>query len=195
MGNVMESKLKHLQKKVNAGGIDSYIVEEDDCDSEDSFEAAQTGGSIMDKSLVNDPSKLIDLELIKLLKYCGELEVKRQDDDYQEEIMMKSFELGKKTAPKLLIFDMDETLIAAKFEGKVPKDFEETFSFPFMESHIYVRTRPYLVDALEKLSLLYEIIVFTAGVKDYADHILDYIDPNGTIFKKRLYRTDCIQVD
>jgi len=41
--------------------------------------------------------------------------------------MMKSIELGKKTAPKLLIFDMDETLIAAKFAGKIPKDFVETF--------------------------------------------------------------------
>lgn len=34
--------------------------------------------------------------------------------------MMKSLELGKQTAPKLLIFDMDETLIAAKFENRVP---------------------------------------------------------------------------
>jgi len=29
--------------------------------------------------------------------------------------MMKSIELGKKTSPKLLIFDLDETLVAAKF--------------------------------------------------------------------------------
>jgi TFIIF-interacting CTD phosphatase-like protein len=39
---------------------------------------------------------------------------------------------------------------------------------------------------------MYEIIVFTAGQKDYADPILDYIDPHKKIFKKRLYRTDCI---
>ena len=42
---------------------------------------------------------------------------------------------------------------------------------------------------------MYEIIVFTAGQKDYADPILDYIDPHKKIFKKRLYRTDCIQVE
>lgn len=51
-----------------------------------------------------------------------------------------------------------------------------------------MRLRPYLVDALEKLSHLYEIVVFTAGVQEYADHILDYIDPDRKIFKKRLYR-------
>jgi len=41
---------------------------------------------------------------------------------------------------------------------------------------------------------MYEIIVFTAGIKNYADPILDYLDPNLKIFKKRLYRTDCIQL-
>lgn len=37
--------------------------------------------------------------------------------------MMKSFELGQITKPKLLIFDMDETLVAAKFAGQVPANF------------------------------------------------------------------------
>lgn len=39
---------------------------------------------------------------------------------------------------------------------------------------------------------LYEIVVFTAGTKDYADQILDFIDPEKSYFKKRLYRNDCI---
>ena len=41
---------------------------------------------------------------------------------------------------------------------------------------------------------LYEIVVFTAGLKEYADPILDQLDPRKEFFKKRLYRTDCIQV-
>ena len=40
---------------------------------------------------------------------------------------MKGFALGKISKKKTLIFDMDETLVAAKFEGKVPKTFEPTF--------------------------------------------------------------------
>lgn len=109
--------------------------------------------------------------------------------------MMKSLELGKKTKEKTLILDMDETLIAAKFEGKQQKKFKKTFSFDFQNTQIHVRLRPYLSDALEKLSQFYELVVFTAGVKDYADPILDKIDPDHTIFKKRLYRDTCVKTE
>lgn len=44
--------------------------------------------------------------------------------------MMKSFELGKITQPKLLIFDMDETLVAAKFGEHIPDNFLPTFTYP-----------------------------------------------------------------
>ena len=78
-------------------------------------------------------------------------------------MLLKSLDLGKKEGKKLLIFDMDETLVAAKFEGGVPKDFQATFDFQYETGRIYVRLRPYVVDCLEKLSNMYEIIVFTAG--------------------------------
>ena len=121
-----------------------------------------------------DPSKLIDLELVNLLKFCNELKKKhKEEDDYMEDIMMKSLELGKKEKDKTVLLDMDETMIAAKFEGKVSPKFITTFSFPFSGTTIHVRLRPYLQDALEKIGQLYEIVVFTAGVKEYADPILD----------------------
>lgn len=60
---------------------------------------------------------------------------------------------------------------------------------------IHVRFRPYLQECLEKLSQLYEIVVWTAGVQDYAEPILDQIDPEKTMFKKRMYRTECIKAD
>lgn len=58
--------------------------------------------------------------------------------------MLKSLQLGTKTKDKLLIFDMDETLIAAKFEGHVPNGFEATFKFPLKGTEIQVRLRPYV---------------------------------------------------
>ena len=101
----------------------------------------------------DDPSKLLDLELINLLKFCNDLKLKYKDtDEHQEEVMMKSLELGKRTKEKTLLLDMDETLIAAKFEGKQPKNFVTSFSFDFSGTFIHVRLRPYLADALEKLS-------------------------------------------
>jgi CTD small phosphatase-like protein 2 len=83
---------------------------------------------------------------------------------------------------------MDETLIAAKFEGRIPTKFEKTFSYKLQGVEVSVRLRPYVIDCLEKLAPLYEIIVFTAGQQDYADYILDYIDTSKKIFKRRLYR-------
>jgi CTD small phosphatase-like protein 2 len=62
-------------------------------------------------------------------------------------------------------------------------------------SGVSVRLRPYLVDSLEKLAEMYEIVVFTAGEQEYADNILDYIDPEKRLFKKKLYRQDCIKID
>ena len=106
----------------DSDGVDSY-----DDENDDEFKDG-------DKSMMaeKDPSKLIDLELVNLLKFCNDLKVKHKDtDDYQEEVMMKSLELGKKTKEKTLILDMDETLVAAKFEGKEPKNFKRTFSFDF----------------------------------------------------------------
>ena len=89
---------------------------DDDSDfSDDEFKDDGDKGMTAEK----DPSKLIDLELVNLLKFCHELKLKHKEtDEYQEEVMMKSLELGKKTKEKTLILDMDETMIAAKFEGQ-----------------------------------------------------------------------------
>ena len=79
--------------------------------------------------------------------------------------MLKSLQLGVQKKGKLLIFDMDETLIAAKFAGSVPLNFESTFNFKHKGSDVFVRLRPYLLDILDKLIDFYEIVVFTASEK------------------------------
>ena len=47
--------------------------------------------------------------------------------------------------------------------------------------------RPYCHDFLEEMSKYYELVIFTAAVKDYADSILDTIDHKNWI-SHRLYR-------
>ena len=108
--------------------------------------------------------------------------------------MMKSFQLGLKKKQKVLVFDMDETLISARFKNRIPENFKSTFDYNFQGTPIFVSIRPFLEECLKRLADLYEIVVFTAGVKDYADPILDQLDLKNEYFKKRLYRTDCIQV-
>ena len=66
------------QEKVNANkqagksGVDAFIVEESD-ESNDSFEEAEEAGAKTMMGNEEDPSKLIDLELVNLLRYCHEL--------------------------------------------------------------------------------------------------------------------------
>jgi CTD small phosphatase-like protein 2 len=51
-----------------------------------------------------------------------------------------------------------------------------------------LRLRPYLKIFLEEISKIYEIVIFTAGTKDYADPILDIIEKDKKFFSFRLYR-------
>lgn len=41
----------------------------------------------------------------------------------------------------------------------------------------------------------YDIIIFTASLKEYADIVLDHIDPDHKIIKHRFYRENTIAVD
>ena len=70
-----------------------------------------------------------------------------------------------------LVLDLDETLI----------------HFVDEPNNNHFLTRPGAVEFLEEMNKYYEIVIFTAGMKDYADWVLDQLDVEGTI-KHRLYR-------
>ena len=53
--------------------------------------------------------------------------------------------------------------------------------------------RPYTEQLLEKLSELYEIVVFTASEQYYADPIINFLDPSGKYISHRLYRRHCFR--
>lgn len=74
-----------------------------------------------------------------------------------------------------LVLDLDETLI----------HYEEN-----MDGTSQFLIRPYAQHFLREISKHYEIIIFTAGLKDYADFILDRLDTEKSI-SHRLYRNNC----
>lgn len=55
-------------------------------------------------------------------------------------------------------------------------------------------TRPFARNFLRNMSKHWEIVVFTAGLKDYADTILNELDPTGYI-SKRFYRDSCTCIE
>ena len=69
--------------------------------------------------------------------------------------------------PKVLVFDMDETLVSA---WKAKKDVDPYFqvkydyTFCYNQHKIEVKLRPFVIECLERLAELYEIVVYTAGI-------------------------------
>ena len=107
------------------------------------------------------------------------------------------------TRSKTLLLDMDETLIHSEEfeEEKYKRGHPQRYDF-VIEMHangrihkIGVYIRPHCMDFLRKLSQKFEVVIFTAARQDYADKILDKLDPNRTLFAGRMYRQHCTQVD
>ena len=108
---------------------------------------------------------------------------------------------------KLLLIDLDETLIHSEIRNKdnysALDDYiknstcqSKTFSYED-ENYIYyidVFFRPYLKEFLEEVSKYFDLAIFTAAMKGYADTILDFIDPKNEFFQFRLYRNACIPI-
>ena len=58
-----------------------------------------------------------------------------------------------------------------------------------------INIRPYAKQCLEETNKAFEVMVFTASHKCYADVVLDYLDPTGEFIHTRLYRESCIVTD
>lgn len=85
-----------------------------------------------------------------------------------------------------LVLDLDETLVHF---CEVPDDDSEE-SPEGKSKHLFL-VRPYVSTFLASCSEYFEIVVFTASVQNYADYILDILDPEGELISHRLYRRHC----
>ena len=97
---------------------------------------------------------------------------------------------------KTLVFDLDETLIHCLDEEEEggSYDFSVPIAFPGGESvDAHVNVRPYALECLREANEHYQVVVFTASHRNYADPILDYLDPCGDLVHFRLYREHCVQ--
>lgn len=97
--------------------------------------------------------------------------------------------------PTTLVLDLDETLVHSTLEPCDDADFTFPVNFNLQEHTVYVRCRPHLRDFLERVSSLFEIIIFTASQSIYAEQLLNVLDPKRKIFRHRVYRDSCVFVE
>mmetsp|Transcript_39812 Transcript_39812/g.28759 ORF Transcript_39812/g.28759 Transcript_39812/m.28759 type:complete len:120 (-) Transcript_39812:347-706(-) len=81
-----------------------------------------------------------------------------------------------------LVLDLDETLIHFDSEDKLNDSFDAENNDSFNYS-----IRSGLASFLRELSKYYELVIYTAAMSDYADYIINQVDPNRLI-KHRMYR-------
>lgn len=60
-----------------------------------------------------------------------------------------------------------------------------------MTSNTGFNIRPYWKELMDEIKEDWEVVVFTASCKNYADSILDYLDPENKYFPHRFYRETC----
>ena len=121
---------------------------------------------------------------------------------------------------KILVLDLDETLIHADFdeefspdeydaiiqfkakneEEKKEKNIEDSDSTSCCLSEVEedevhsvgIFIRKGVKHFLEEVNKYFEVGIFTASVKEYADAVISFLDPENKLIKFRLYRNNCI---
>ncbi|CAD8202117.1 unnamed protein product [Paramecium octaurelia] len=114
-----------------------------------------------------------------------------QPETYQILPKIKSQTIRQKT----LVIDLDETLVHCNESCLMPKDLEININLNngfIVKAEISVR--PHTQQFLQNMAKHFEIMIYTASNEDYANQIIDYLDPTKELVKYRFYRNDCINL-
>ena len=168
---------------------------------------------------------LTHIAQMKDIKFNYALESPLIYENYPYEII-EQLSLSNK---KILILDLDETLIHAdfdeeyansqsiKYDAKISFYSEENclsrnsdlkdddnestsddesrdYSNEKILNIVGIFLRPGVRQFLEEVSKNFEVGIFTASVPEYANAVINYLDPENKFIKFRLYRNNCVNV-
>ena len=92
-----------------------------------------------------------------------------------------------------LVLDLDETLVHCYLDK--PSHYDISFQINDGEEYnVYLCFRPYVFYFLESMSKYYELVVFTAGIKPYAEVICNLFNSDKKLIHHCLCRDDCLFV-
>lgn len=100
---------------------------------------------------------------------------------------------------KVLVLDLDETLIHSHHDGVVrqtvkpgtPPDFVLKVTIDRHPVRFFVHKRPHVDFFLDIVSQWYELVVFTASMEIYGAAVADKLDGGRGILSRRYYRQHC----
>jgi carboxy-terminal domain RNA polymerase II polypeptide A small phosphatase len=91
-----------------------------------------------------------------------------------------------------LILDVDETLVHSSFRAVPTRcDLEISIVVNGNPGTVYVKKRPYLEEFLAFVASRFEVVIFTASLGIYCNPLVDILDPDGKLDRKRLFREHC----
>jgi Dullard-like phosphatase family protein len=93
---------------------------------------------------------------------------------------------------KTIIFDLDETLVHCTERMDLADEVLKMRLPDGIFAKVGINIRPFAKQCLIEASKYFEVIVFTASHKVYADMVLDFLDPTHQFIHHRLYREHCL---
>ena len=211
LGSKKYARLRALTPPKHDKGLDDVREDEDDEDEDDAPSTSFGAGRKRSRAELDAILSGFTVDTDD-----DEAEFLDSDDEYDEEFDPWAFifhlppleqcvpkrrkaalPTKKKGEPKnTLVLDLDETLVHSNLEEE---EGTPDFTFPVQfnnETHaVNVRIRPHLEEFMKRVSKKFEVVIFTASQKVYADKLLDHLDPEHVYFSHRLFRDSCVLVE
>ena len=92
--------------------------------------------------------------------------------------------------PKMLVLDLDETLVHSSFKPVENADIMLPVEIDGHVCTIYVLVRPYVAQFLKRMHKIYELVIFTASLSKYAEPLMQHLDPD-KMCSYLLFREHC----
>lgn len=92
-----------------------------------------------------------------------------------------------------LLLDLDETLIHSE-ERKPGVEYDAHIELKNPDGRVErigVMIRPYAKEFLERMSQKFEVVVFTAAKQEYAEKVVEHLDPQKKFISGSFYRQNC----